>query len=38
MHATPGPLAGRADRRHDAYGFFGGLYSTSFWSGFQTVS
>ena len=24
--------------RQIAYGFFGVLYSTSFWSGFQTVS
>lgn len=24
--------------RYAAYGFFGVLYSTSFWNGFQTVS
>jgi hypothetical protein len=24
--------------RHDAYGCFGVLYSTSFWNGTQTVS
>lgn len=24
--------------QQDIYGFFGVLYSTSFWSGFQTVS
>ena len=36
-----GSHPGRAMRpilRYDAYGFFGVLYSTSFWNGFQMVS
>jgi hypothetical protein len=28
----------RARPRQGAYGFFGVLYSSSFWNGFQTVS
>lgn len=32
------PVRGSQVWRYDAYGFFGVLYSTSFWNGFQTVS
>jgi len=30
--------SGASMLRYDAYGFFGVLYSASFWNGFQTVS
>ena len=33
-----GAIRRSRDGRHDVYGFFGVLYSTSLWNGFQSVS